>query len=147
MFKFFKKKLFATTYLDHHYSTDAGHDIYSTSDALKIAPYASAHLKTELHIALPKGTVGLVMPRSSVSAKGLHVYPIVVDAGFAGEIQIFCHNLTNKPFFINKFDRIAQLVILPCIVPQVILADQKEVETRNAKLSERGFYGYGSTGK
>ena len=147
MFKFFKKKLYTNHYLDHHYATDAGHDIFVTDDDVVVAPHKDAHIRTELHISLPKGTVGLVLPRSSSSAIGLHIYPIVVDAGYSGEIMIFCHNMVDKPIRVTKFSRVAQLVILPCVVPQVVMVNPETIEEKNEKLSERGAYGYGSTGR
>ena len=60
---------------------------------------------------LPKGTVGLVLGKSSSALKGLNIVPGVIGPDFIGEIKI----LASSPrgiAIIAQGDRIAQLLVL-----------------------------------
>ena len=62
-----------------------------------------------------------------------------IDSDYRGEIGVVLYNLSREPYEINPGDRIAQLVISPCI-----RANWEEVESLNATGRTGGF---GSTGK
>lgn len=101
---------------------------------------------TGLALELPKGYVGLIFPRSSVSKTDLQLANCVgvVDSGYRGEIT-FRYKFRKDAFFASlkryqEGDRIGQLVILP--YPQIELEEIEELAE-----SERGSGGYGSTGK
>ena len=99
---------------------------------------------TGIAIALPKGYVALVHPRSGLAIKnGISLVntPGTVDAAYRGELAciLINHDLTNEVTF-KKGDRIAQLVI-----QKVEEADFVEVESLPG--SDRGSGGFGSTGK
>jgi dUTP pyrophosphatase len=53
-------------------------------------------------------------------------------------VKLFNHS--NEDYLVNRGDKISQLVILPCLKPEVELVDSLE-ET------ERGDGGFGSTGR
>lgn len=101
---------------------------------------------TGLALELPKGYVGLIFPRSSVSKTDLRLANCVgvVDSGYRGEIT-FRYKFRKDAFFASlkryqEGDRIGQLVILP--YPQIELEEIEKLAE-----SERGSGGYGSTGK
>jgi len=109
-----------------------------------IKPGERVLVPTGISIALPKGYVALVHPRSGLAIKhGISLVntPGTVDAAYRGELQCILINLdpTNEVAF-KKGDRIAQLVI-----QQVEEAEFIEVETLPG--SDRGVGGFGSTGK
>lgn len=95
---------------------------------------------TGLAIEIPKGYVGLVFPRSSLSNKsmilGNHVG--VIDSGYRGEI-ILKFRATGGNLY-NIGDKIGQLIIIP--YPKIDL-----IESKSLSESERGTKGFGSTGK
>lgn len=102
-------------------------------------------LDTGLTIQLPKNKCGLILPRSGLAAKnGITILntPGLIDPDFIGVIKIILLNTGNLAFKINKYDRIAQLLIM----------DIKEVKFTKVssldKLSKtkRGKGGLGSTG-
>jgi deoxyuridine 5'-triphosphate nucleotidohydrolase len=75
--------------LSYAHEGDAGMDLRSAEDAV-ILPGGRETIGTGIHIELPKGTVGYVMPRSGLAAKhGVTVLnsPGVVDEGYRGEIM------------------------------------------------------------
>ena len=98
---------------------------------------------TGIAVALPKGTVGLVHPRSGLAAKtGLSVVntPGTIDAGYRGEIKVCLINHDPRTAIeLRRGDRIAQL-----LVQRVELVDFVEVETLDE--TARGAGGYGSSG-
>ena len=121
-------------------------------------------INTGVHIDIPKGFVGLILPRSSLALKGVPALTGVIDAGYQGELKItyplpdlFTHinakthnrdtEIPSKHMRIadtmvfNKGDRIAQIVILP--LSRISLAQTSEFEQE----SERGSFGFGSSGK
>jgi dUTP pyrophosphatase len=64
----------------------------------------------------------------------------VIDAGYRGEIHIIFRNITNEPVHFERGERIAQLMILPCLTPAV-------VETDELGDTHRGAKGFGSSGR
>ena len=122
---------------------DAGADLTTRID-FTLKPGGRLLVPTGIAIALPKGYVALVHPRSGLAIKnGISLVntPGTVDAAYRGELAciLINHDLTNEVTF-KKGDRIAQLVI-----QKVEEADFVEVDSLPG--SDRGSGGCGSTGK
>jgi dUTP pyrophosphatase len=120
---------------------DAGADLRSAVDCV-VPARGRLTIRTGVSIALPDGFVGLVHPRSGLSAKhGITVLnaPGTVDAGYRGEIAVTLYNSADEDFAVTRGDRIAQLVI-----QAIEVADFIAVETLPG--SQRGAAGFGSTG-
>lgn len=64
----------------------------------------------------------------------------VVDSDYRGEVCVGIVKLTGEPYTIQPFERIAQMVIKPVELPQVI-------EVEELDETDRGAGGFGSTGK
>ena len=69
---------------------------------------------TDFKGPLPRGSVGLILGRSSLTLKWLIVHPGVVDQDYEGEHQVLCSS-PQGVFSISPGDRIAQLVVLPSL--------------------------------
>nr|XP_030725072.1 endogenous retrovirus group K member 7 Pro protein-like [Globicephala melas] len=69
-------------------------------------------IDTDMKGPLPRGTVGLVLGRSSSILKGLIVLPGVIDPDYIGVIKVMCQS-PRGIITIASGDRIAQLLILP----------------------------------
>lgn len=120
---------------------DAGADLRSAIDTV-VPAMGRVTIRTGTSIALPDGFVGLVHPRSGLSAKhGITVLnaPGTVDAGYRGEIAVTLYNSSSDDFAVSRGDRIAQLVIQAIEIAEFI-----SVETLPG--SHRGTAGFGSTG-
>lgn len=122
---------------------DAGFDLCAL-DGITLKPGERALVATGIAIALPAGTVGLVVPRSGLAAKhGLTLVnsPGIIDAGYRGEIRCILLNTdATEPIEINAGDRIAQLVVQRVEAPAVL-----EVEELPPTMRAGG--GFGSTGR
>ena len=134
------KKLHADAILPTRaHPDDAGLDLYALEDVV-LAPGGGLLARTGIGIALPPQTVGLVADRSSMAKKGVKTSGGVIDAGYRGEIHIVLRNITPDEIRFARGERIAQLLILPCLTPAV-------VETADLGETHRGAKGFGSTGK
>lgn len=119
---------------------DAGYDLYALEN-LEIGPVNQKLVKTGISMAIPKGYVGLIWPRSGLAYKhGLDVFAGVIDAGYRGDIGVILYNSKlNQHYKIKKGERIAQILF-----QKVEGFDLVEVETLDD--SQRGEGGFGSSG-
>lgn len=127
------------------YATDgsAGMDIYAAViEAVEIAPGAVVLVPTSLAISLEHGFECQVRSRSGLAIKnGVFALnsPGTIDSDYRGEIKIILANFGKEPFFVQRGDRIAQL-----IVARYEKIDWELVDKLSD--SERGEGGFGSTG-
>src|SRR4051812_23129663 len=98
---------------------------------------------TGVAIALPPGMAGLVLPRSGLAFRhGVTCVnsPGLVDPNYRGELCVILVNLGAEPFVAEAGDRIAQLLLVPFALPELVVVDAL-AET------ERGADGFGSSGR
>jgi dUTP pyrophosphatase len=121
--------------------SDAGMDLVATS----IIENTSFQITYGFGIAMeiPDGMVGLVFPRSSIRNTELMLSNSVgvIDAGYRGELQATFNKLNGlDSIAYNVGDRIAQIIIVPHPIVQIVEVDE-------LSESKRGSGGFGSTGK
>ena len=126
--------------------TDAGLDLRAAEDYI-VTQDSVTKVHTGIHIEIPQGWAGFIYPRSGLATNhGLYLANStgVIDCDYRGEIicAMRLHN-SMEAYEIKKYERIAQLVIMPVWVG--ILENVDELY----KLSdtERGEGGFGHTGK
>lgn len=144
------------------HDTDAGFDLTAISRA--VDRYGNIVYGTGLAFEIPKGFVGYVFPRSSISKVDMLLSNAVgvIDSGYRGEVTAkfkpsWQFDTAALPFRMGDVDitgmdddngcriyqvgdRIAQLVIMP--YPEVEFEEAEELTD-----TDRGTGGYGSTGK
>lgn len=123
-------------------SNDAvGLDLYSQFH-IKVPADSQKKIPLGVAVEIPKGYMGLLVPRSSMSKTPLRCANSVgiIDADYRGELSIVYENVSCNDYTIFRGDRIAQLIIIP--VAMVDVLDVNELSE-----TERGAGGYGSTGK
>lgn len=146
----------------------AGWDLYTVEDVV-LRPYRSVIVTSGIKVALPQGTVLLVVPRSGYSIKNQIMMPNsvgVIDEDYRGTIGISmmwtppleeCFEAKDErvtedtyrkgplglrqglAFHIPKFTRIAQALLLPYLEQ-----DWRKVDVLSE--TERGSGGFGHTG-
>lgn len=121
------------------HSTDAGLDLYSPVDVM-LMPQANAVIDTGVHVELPPGTVGFLKSKSGLNVKHGILGEGVIDEGYTGSIRVKLYNHSQDGYYIQRGDKITQLVILPVIFP-----DLEQVDSLDD--TERGCGGFGSTGR
>ena len=124
-------------------ASSAGADLYACVEA----PVTIRHNMTEMiplgfSMAIPEGWVGLIFARSGLASKR-DLAPAnkvgVVDADYRGEWWVPMHNHGRGVQVVYPGDRIAQLVIVPCMTAAF-------TEVSELDETERGPGGFGSTG-
>lgn len=140
----------------------AGIDLISTNDDFTIYPGCEAIVSAGCQIEIPEGYWGHISIRSGLGFnQGLATHIGVVDADFRGELKIKLFHFMNMDevsdivddriqlltnawhdngVLIKKFDRIANLVIVPYL-------NCNPVEVQRLSDTVRGENGYGSTGR
>ena len=121
------------------HKTDAGLDLKATGYQV-IFPKDSAVFGTGVHVQLPAGTCGLIMSNSGLNVKHGLFCTGLIDEGYTGEILIRLFNFGDRPYVVQKGDKVAQLVVVPCYYEPLELVDKLDE-------SERGNNGFGSTGR
>lgn len=99
-------------------------------------------IPTGLTVELPPGFEAQIRPRSGLALKqGLTCLntPGTIDADYRGEVGVLLINLSKERVVLKRGDRIAQMVIAPCV--QATL-----VEVQVLTETTRGEGGFGSTG-
>src|SRR4051812_20288336 len=123
---------------------DAGFDLASVED-LTLWPNRRRTVGTGVAIALPPGVAGLVTPRSGLAAgHGITIVnaPGLVDPGYRGELRVTLLNTGEAPYAARIGDRIAQLVLVPFVAPEVRVVDGLDDGS-----DARGELGFGSSGR
>ncbi|MDU4730317.1 MAG: dUTP diphosphatase [Corynebacterium sp.] len=122
------------------YEGDAGMDLALKYD-LTVPVGAHRVGDTGVHVAVPRGHVGMLFVRSSTGIKKHLVLSNgtgVVDSGYRGDIKISLHNTGATTQHIQAGDYIAQLVTIP-------IATNEICEVRELPHSERDTNGIGSS--
>lgn len=124
------------------WSIDTGDEQGTDWETDVISPGVSRVFGTGVRVAVPEGYVGLLFARSSLGVKRrLDVAngTGVIDAGFRGEVKVCLRNTGRIHAHLERGERIAQLVVVPCDL-------EEWVEVAHLDSTERGEGGYGSTG-
>ncbi len=124
----------------------AGVDLYALlpdgQESATVEPQGKYLFPTGIAVEIPEGYVGLVFARSGIATKR-QLAPAncvgVIDADYRGELRVFLQNNGTEPQTVENGERIAQLVITPCL-------DIEIEETDTLSETGRGAAGFGSTG-
>lgn len=120
---------------------DAGYDLVACINGT-IYPNQPFRVPVGFSMAIPEGYVGLVCPRSGLASKysvTVANAPGVIDSQYRGEIEVVLDNFGVNTFFFKEGDKVAQLVIVPCLSASFEVVESLD-ETK------RGTDGFGSTG-
>jgi len=119
----------------------AGCDVCSVGH-WQLEPGKREAIPTGLSVEIPQGYEIQVRPRSGLALKkGVTVLntPGTIDSDYRGEVKIILVNLSHETFKIEPGERIAQLVLAPCVQADFQLAE-------SLSTTDRGAGGFGSTG-
>ena len=126
------------------HATDAGADLFAwfkETDPLWIEIYPGEQklVDTGIAIKIPEGYGGFIFNRSSQGKKGITIPHSVgvIDSDYRGNLKVLLKNISDDPYKISAGDRIAQLVIMPVLLPAFVDAWND---------TSRGTGGFGSTG-
>jgi dUTP pyrophosphatase len=123
---------------------DAGIDLYVNESGYLTAG-AQKLFSTGVHVKIPENYFGMVTLRSSLGSKGLIIpnAPGIIDCQYPGTLKIALRNISSYPYQVDKYDRVAQLIILP--VPDYEILDENGQPITQIESTRTG--GFGSSGK
>ena len=123
----------------------AGMDLYACiAESVTLAPGQLTVIPTGIAIELPGNTcAAFLYARSGLGVKHgicLSNGVGVIDSDYRGEVCVGLCNVSDKPYVIEPFERVAQMVIAPVLTPDITEVDE---------LSDtaRGKGGFGSSGR
>lgn len=120
--------------------TDAGADLIAKYH-YSIPPHSTELVDTGVAVRIPDGFTGLVFSRSGQGKLGISLANSVgvIDSTYTGTIKVLLRNDGNIPYDIYAgVTKIAQLVVVPIILPKFHIVDELE-------KTDRGDKGFGST--
>lgn len=120
----------------------AGYDVEASEDIL-IPSGKTVIVNVNFSLAMPSNLMMLVVPRSGYSLKNPHLRMSnsigVIDADYRGKVGVILHNTADFGHMIEQGTRIAQVIFVPVVHPNFVIADELPESTR-------GDGGFGSTG-
>ena len=108
---------------------DAGLDLHAMHGGV-VKAQQSATFHTGVHVELPSGTTGVLLPKSGLMTKH----------DIRGEILVHMFNFGRTDYNVDAGDKISQMLILPVLYEPVEVVEE-------LNQGERGDAGFGSTGK
>ena len=118
---------------------DAGLDLYAREDAY-IRANNSYEFDTGVHVDIPEGCTGFIKSKSGLMVHHGLLTDGTIDCGYTGSIKVKLFNLGGSRYEVKAGDKIAQLVIVPCVLLPLEQVDCLED-------TDRGDGGFGSTGR
>lgn len=122
----------------HH--ADAGLDLYTPKD-IYLCGGGSVGIDTGVHVEIPLGFFGDIRSKSGLLFKHNILTDGTIDSGYTGSIKIKLMNHGVWPYRFKAGDKIAQMVIQRCELPELVVVEEI------ASTTERGDNGFGSTGR
>jgi dUTP pyrophosphatase len=121
---------------------DAGLDLYcDEKEVVTLAPGQRKLFSTGISVAIPKGFVGLIWPRSGHAVKkGLDTMAGVIDSGYRNEIKVLLINESSSFQTIYPKDKIAQMLLQHS-------PDFTPIQYDELDQTSRGLKGFGSSGE
>ena len=129
-----------------YYATDgaAALDLHACLDAPVTIPAGGrAVIPTGLAVAIPPGFAGIVAVRSSMGIRrGITLSNAigVIDSDYRGPLGVGLRNTTGEDYILQPGDRMAQLMVVPVLRPEIRLVEE-------LPETARGAGGFGSTGR
>lgn len=99
--------------------TPSGFDLHAP-ERVDIIPSQTYKVGSGLSISIPKGYVGILYPRSKMALdKNAKVGAQILHYDYDKEITIHLHNAGKDPLEIKQGDKVAQLIVVPCLTEYV----------------------------
>ena len=118
--------------------TDAGLDLF-TPESFWLYSGEHKSIDTGVHVEIPEGYVGLITSKSGLMLSGITSRG-TIDSSYRGSIRAVLYNSGSEAVKFEKGRKITQLVIVPCLLPEIELVNE-------LSETDRGDGGFGSTGE
>lgn len=119
---------------------DGGMDLFNRDERVVIPARGSAKIDTGVHIQIPEYCFGLLLSKSGLNVVHDLTSEGIIDTGYTGSMVVKVYNLGDKEYVFEPYDKVSQLMLVPCLLPTPVVVDHF-VET------DRGDNGFGSSGR
>lgn len=121
---------------------DAGIDLYAPQ-RVTIQPNGYAVIDLKVAVQIPVGYFGKLESKSGLNINHSVVsLGGVIDSSYRGSIKAKMYNFGVKPYTFHEGDKVVQMVLIPCGLP-----DLEQVDELDPSVSGRGNSGFGSSGR
>ena len=121
------------------YVNSAGHDLFA-SQTINVHAGSRALVSIELRMAIPKGFLGRISPRSGLAVnRGIVAFSGTIDSRYRGIIYVLLFNFSNDDYIVERGNRIAQIIFQKC-------ENLSFLDDTLDFASERGVKCFGSSG-
>ena len=117
---------------------DVGLDIFTPKE-FWLRPLETITVGLELAVSIPEGFAGMLVPRSSITERGMIVQTAVIDPDYTGEIHLIVTNCSNNVQHIEEGQRVCSLVVYSVLNARIEVVEEMTETERNTK-------GLGSSG-
>ena len=117
---------------------DVGLDIFTPKE-FWLRPLETITVGLELAVSIPEGFAGMLVPRSSITERGMIVQTAVIDPDYTGEIHLIITNCSNNIQHIEEGQRVCSLVVYSVLNARIEDVEEMPETERNTK-------GLGSSG-
>lgn len=121
------------------HSWDAGLDLYAKYDGY-IRCNSHHTFDTGVHVEIPEGYVGYIKSKSGLMVNHGITTDGTIDSHYTGPIKVCLFNHGGSKYEVKTGDKIAQLVIHKCELPNLEAVEE-------LPETDRGDSGFGSTGR
>ena len=118
---------------------DAGLDLYAMYDGF-IRCNSHHTFDTGVHVEIPEGYVGYIKSKSGLMVNHGITTDGTIDSHYTGPIKVCLFNHGGSKNEVKAGDKIAQLVIHKCELPELEVVEE-------LSETDRGDGGFGSTGR
>lgn len=116
-----------------------GYDLYAVKDVV-IPPNNIVKIDTCIVFEMQGSYYGQIFDKSGfITKKKLKVVGGVIDSSYRGSIIVALHNFSSTEQKIFAFEKIAQIVFIPILLPKLIYKDEIDMDTERG---DRKFGGY-----
>lgn len=113
---------------------------YDPTENAEMVEVGSATIDTGVHVKIPEGCVGFIKSKSGLMVNHGITTDGTIDCGYTGSIRVKLFNHRFTKYEVKAGDKIAQLVIVPCVLLPLEQVD-------SLSKTDRGANGFGSTGR
>ncbi len=113
---------------------------YDATENVEMVEVGSTTIDTGVHVKIPEGCVGFIKSKSGLMVNHGITTDGTIDCGYTGSIRVCLFNHRGSTYKVKAGDKIAQLVIVPCV-----LLPLEQVDSLGK--TDRGENGFGSTGR
>jgi len=119
---------------------DAGFDVFS-NEKIMIGPGERHKFALGFALEFPSNNVVFIQEKSGMAVNGILTMGNIIDSGYRGECHAILFNTSQKAITIEKEQKIAQMLLMPCYT------GKEMIEVNELSETEREEDGFGSTGK